>query len=194
MNTDPYAILQTHLQSRAPLTTEECDMIISRFRLKKVKRKQFIIQPEYVAKHRNYVVQGALRAYVTDENGIDNTIQFAVEDWWITDYNSYIYQQPATMFVTAIEDSLILQLDFESEKMLKAANHKFETIFRIMAERTAAFQQRRIISALTRTAKERYQDFADRYPMVLNRLPQYALASYLGMSTEFLSKIRNNKV
>jgi len=139
-------------------------------------------------------VQGALRAYVTDENGIDNTIQFAVEDWWITDYNSYIYQQPATMFVTAIEDSLILQLDFESEKMLKAANHKFETIFRIMAERTAAFQQRRIISALTRTAKERYQDFADRYPMVLNRLPQYALASYLGMSTEFLSKIRNNKV
>ncbi|HEY8915979.1 MAG TPA: Crp/Fnr family transcriptional regulator [Chitinophaga sp.] len=194
MNTDPYAILQTHLQSRAPLTTEECDMIISRFRLKKVKRKQFIIQPEYVAKHRNYVVQGALRAYVTDENGIDNTIQFAVEDWWITDYNSYIYQQPATMFVTAIEDSLILQLDFESEKMLKAANHKFETIFRIMAERTAAFQQRRIISALTRTAKERYQDFADRYPLVLNRLPQYALASYLGMSTEFLSKIRNNKV
>jgi len=147
-----------------------------------------------VAKHRNYVVQGALRAYVTDENGIDNTIQFAVEDWWITDYNSYIYQQPATMFVTAIEDSLILQLDFESEKMLKAANHKFETIFRIMAERTAAFQQRRIISALTRTAKERYQDFADRYPLVLNRLPQYALASYLGMSTEFLSKIRNNKV
>jgi len=194
MNTDPYAILQTHLQSRAPLTTEECDMIISRFRLKKVKRKQFIIQPEYVAKYRNYVVQGALRAYVTDENGIDNTIQFAVEDWWITDYNSYIHQQPATMFVTAIEDSLILQLDFESEKMLKAANHKFETIFRVMAERTAAFQQRRIISALTRTAKERYQDFADRYPLVLNRLPQYALASYLGMSTEFLSKIRNNKV
>lgn len=194
MNTDPYAILQTHLQSRAPLTTEECDTMLSRFRLKKVKRKQFIIQPEYVAKYRNYVVQGALRAYVTDENGIDNTIQFAVEDWWITDYNSYIYQQPATMFVTAIEDSLILQLDFESEKMLKAANHKFETIFRIMAERTAAFQQRRIISALTRTAKERYQDFADRYPLVLNRLPQYALASYLGMSTEFLSKIRNNKV
>jgi len=194
MNTDPYAILQTHLQSRAPLTTEECDTMLSRFRLKKVKRKQFIIQPEYVAKYRNYVVEGALRAYVTDENGIDNTIQFAVEDWWITDYNSYIYQQPATMFVTAIEDSLILQLDFESEKMLKAANHKFETIFRIMAERTAAFQQRRIISALTRTAKERYQDFADRYPLVLNRLPQYALASYLGMSTEFLSKIRNNKV
>ncbi|WP_217603005.1 Crp/Fnr family transcriptional regulator [Chitinophaga sp. GbtcB8] len=194
MNTDPYAILQTHLQSRAPLTTEECETMLSRFRLKKVKRKQFIIQPEYVAKYRNYVVQGALRAYVTDENGIDNTIQFAVEDWWITDYNSYIYQQPATMFVTAIEDSLILQLDFESEKMLKAANHKFETIFRIMAERTAAFQQRRIISALTRTAKERYQDFADRYPLVLNRLPQYSLASYLGMSTEFLSKIRNNKV
>ncbi|HEU4554775.1 MAG TPA: Crp/Fnr family transcriptional regulator [Chitinophaga sp.] len=194
MSTDPYDVLKQHLQSRVPLTDDECTTLLSVFRLKKVKRRQFIIQPEYVAKYRSYVVKGALRAYVVNEEGEDHTIQFAVEDWWISDYNSYIYQQPATMFVTAIEDSTILQIDFESESRMKAASHKFETLFRIMAERAAAFQQRRIISSLTQSAKERYNEFAARYPNVVNRLPQYALASYLGMTTAFLSKIRNNKV
>ena len=98
------------------------------------------------------------------------------------------------MFVVALEDSIILQLAHEKEQELKAANPKFETFFRIMAERTAAFFQRRIISSLTLTAEQRYDDFLEKYPLLVNRMPQYAIASYLGMTTEFLSKIRNKKV
>ena len=98
------------------------------------------------------------------------------------------------MFVVALEDSIILQLDYEKEQELKLQNHKFETFFRIMAERGLAAQQRRIISNLTQTAEERYETFSNKYPQIVQRVPQYALASYLGMTTEFLSRIRNKRV
>jgi len=133
-------------------------------------------------------------AYVVADNGQNHTITFAIEDWWITDYNSYIFQQPATMFVVALEETTILQIDHESEQELKRSSHKLETFFRIMAERGLASQQRRIISNLTLSAEERYENFAGKYPQIVQRVPQYALASYLGMTTEFLSRIRNKKL
>lgn len=175
------------------LTDEEAIQFSDAFREVKIKKRQFIVQPNFVVKHRNYVVTGAFRAYVVDDNGQDSTIAFAIEDWWITDYNSYILQKPATMFVVALEDSIILEIPYEKEQALKAANHKFETFFRIRAERTAAFMQQRIISNLTQTAEERYENFISKYPQIVQRVPQYALASYLGMTTEFLSRIRNKK-
>ncbi len=194
MATIAFDSLIQHVQKRVSLTEAELAEMLSYFSVKNIKKKQFIIQPDFVARHRNYIAEGAFRAYVIDEKGEERTIQFAIEDWWISDYNSYIYQQPATMFVLALEDSVVLRIDHDQEQRLKAANHKFETFFRIMAERSSAFMQRRIISNLTQSAEERYTDFLEKYPLVTQRLPQYALASYLGMTTEFLSKIRNNKV
>jgi len=183
-----------YINRAVSLSPEELTEFLAAFQLKKIKKKQFVIQPEFTAKYRTFVLQGSFRSYVIDQDGVDHTIQFAVEDWWISDINSYLYQKPATMFVVALEDSTVLQIDFEAEKRLKQANHRFETFFRTAAERTAAFHQRRIVSSLTRTAEERYDDFLESYPSVAQRLPQYALASYLGMTREFLSKIRNNKV
>lgn len=189
-----YQSLINHIQKRIQLSEEEIHQFVSEFKIKKIRKKQFIIQPDFVANYRTYVVKGALRAYVVNDQGQENTISFAIEDWWISDYNSYIYQQPATMFVVALEDAVLLQLDFETETKLKNANPKFETFFRITAERTAAFFQRRIITNLTSSAEERYDNFIEKYPSIVQRVPQYALASYLGMTTEFLSKIRNNKL
>jgi CRP-like cAMP-binding protein len=188
---DPFI---THIQKKVAFSEEELSELVANFRLKRIKKKQYIVQPDFVAKYRSYVLQGALRAYVIDEKGDDHTIQFAIEDWWITDYNSYIYQQPATMFVVALEDSVVLQIDHASEQKLKASNYKYETLFRMMAEKSAAFFARRIISGLTQNAEQRYAEFLEKYPRVAERLPQYVLASYLNMTTEFLSRIRNNKV
>ena len=183
-----------YIHRQIDLSDEELSEFTDAFLYKRIKKKQFIIQPDFPTKYRTYVLKGALRSYVVDHEGVDHTIQFALEDWWVSDLNSYIYQKPATMFVVAIEDSEVLQIDYETEQRLKRSNHKFESFFRITAERTAAFHQRRIISSLTRTAEERYNDFLERYPEVSQRLPQYVIASYLGMTTEFLSKIRNRKV
>ncbi len=175
------------------LTEEESQLFSACFKEVKVKKRQFIVQPNFTAKHRHYVLKGAFRAYVVADEGQDHTITFAIDDWWITDYNSYVFQQPATMFVVALEDSTILQIDFDKEQELKKSNHKFETFFRIIAERGLASQQRRIISNLTQTAEERYENFVSKYPLIVQRVPQYALASYLGMTTEFLSRIRNKR-
>ena len=183
-----------HLQKIVSVNQEEAEQFAASFREVKVKKRQFIVQPNFTARHRNYVLEGAFRAYVVADEGQDHTISFAINDWWITDYNSYIYQKPATMFVVALEDSTILQIDFEKEQALKKANHKFETFFRIVAERGLAFYQRRIVSNLTQTAEERYIHFVQNYPQIIQRVPQYALASYLGMTTEFLSRIRNKRV
>lgn len=183
-----------YIQRYISLTEEEAAVFGAAFRQVKIKKRQFIVQPDFVVKNRNYVLNGAFRAYVVDDSGQDSTIAFAIEDWWITDYNSYILQKPATMFVVALEDSTILEIPYEKEQSLKQQNHKFETFFRIRAERTAAFMQQRIISNLTQTAEERYENFISKYPQIVQRVPQYALASYLGMTTEFLSRIRNKRV
>ncbi|XZF12783.1 Crp/Fnr family transcriptional regulator [Chitinophagaceae bacterium MMS25-I14] len=183
-----------HILKKVALSDAKLETFIKAFRQKQVKKKQFIIQPDFVTRHRNYVLDGAFRSYVIGNDGIEQTIQFAINDWWISDINSYFYQKPATLFVAALEDSTVMQIDFETEQQLKAADHQFETFFRIGAERTAAFHQRRIISSLTLSAEERYEEFLETYPDVAQRLPQYAIASYLGMTTEFLSRIRNDKV
>lgn len=123
-----------------------------------------------------------------------NTQFFAIDDWWISDYNSYIFQQPATLFVEALEDTILIQIDYNAEGLLKETIPKFEKFFRIITERAFAFLQQRMLSNLSKTAEERYEEFMQRYAEIAKRVPQYALASYLGMSTEYLSKLRNNRL
>src|ERR1700712_5222305 len=127
-----------------PLTETEAIIFGAAFKETRVKKRQFIIQPNFTAKSRYFVISGALRAYVIGEDGQEHTIQLALEEWWISDYNSYIYQQPASMFVVAMEDSLLLEITHDDEAKLKAADHQLETFFRTLAERSVAFMQRRI--------------------------------------------------
>lgn len=176
------------------LTEEEKNVFAAPFKEVSAVKRQFLVQPGFTARSRYFVVKGALRAYVVGDQGQDHTIQLAIDEWWISDYNSYIFQQPASMFVVALEDSVLLQINFEDEKILKASNYKFETFFRMLAERSTAYMQRRLIVNLTMSAEERYNSFIEKYPLMAERIPQYAIASYLGMTTEFLSKIRNKKL
>ena len=186
--------LKAHLQKRVTLTEDEQEDFSQSFKLMTVKKRQFIVQPGFVSKNRYYVVTGSFRAYVIGDEGNEHTIQFAIDDWWITDYNSYIFQQPASMFVMALEDSTILQVSYESEQALKRKNPKFMEFFCVLAEGTAAYMARRVITNLTRTAEQRYEMFLSGYPQVVNRVPQYALASFLGMTTEYLSKLRKRRL
>ncbi|MBB5643936.1 Crp/Fnr family transcriptional regulator [Pedobacter cryoconitis] len=183
-----------NVSKKIQLSPENLERLLAAFKLIRVSKKQFVIQPGFIAKHRMYILKGAFRSYVIDEKGNDHTIQFAIEDWWISDYNSYIYQSPATQFVVALEDSFVLQIDYDTEQQLKTSSHELETLFRIMAEKSAAFYARRVTANLTQNAEQRYNEFVEKFPKVAQRLPQYALASYLNMTREFLSRIRNDKV
>ncbi|WP_207515784.1 Crp/Fnr family transcriptional regulator [Longitalea luteola] len=190
----PTPSIENYVRKYVDLNDEELAHFASAFKEVKVKKRQFLIQPNFVARHRYFVLKGAVRAYVVAEDDQDNTIQLAIEEWWISDYNSYMFQQPASMFVMAVEDSTLLQISFEDEQRLKASNYKYETFFRMIAERAAAFMQRRVITSLTMSAEQRYDLLIEKYPEMANRFPQYVIASYLGMTTEFLSRIRKQKL
>lgn len=185
--------LQNELIEKHSFTEKEAAFFVSHFTERKVKKRQFIIQPDFIAKYRIFVVQGTFKAYVIGKDGQENTISLAMDGWWISDPNSYIYQKPATMFVEALEDSTLLQLDFENEQILKAHSHQFETFFRTVAERGLAFMQRRLIASLTLTAEERFEQFVEKYPEFLQRVPQFTIASYLGMTTQYLSRLRKKQ-
>ena len=194
MPTDSHEKIIAYIGQFVCLSDEEKHEFAAAFKEVRAVKRQFLVQPGFTARSRYFVIEGALRAYVVGDEGQDHTIQLAIDEWWISDYNSYIFQQPASMFVTALTDCVLLQINFEDEKLLKASNYKFETFFRMLAERSTAFMQRRLIINLTMSAEERYNSFMEKYPLMAERIPQYAIASYLGMTTEFLSKIRNKKV
>ena len=172
------------------LNTADEDQFLKIVTTKQVRKKEILVQPNSICQHQTYVVQGTLRSYFLTDNGEEHTIQFAVDDWFISDFNSYVSQTPASLYVEAIKDSTIQQITYQDVENLCLTNPKFERFFRLVAQKAFAYSQRRILSNIANTAKERYQKFYSLYPEIVQQVPQYMLASYLGMSSEFLSKIR----
>ena len=190
---DAYEALIANIQRFITLTDDERRYLSSILRTTTVRKKQYIVQPEFVCRYRSYVFSGSLRSYFVDHNGQEHTISLVIEDWWISDFYSYLYQTPATLFVESLEESTLLQLEYHAEEQLLERYPKFEKYFRILASRSVATLQKRMLSNLSMTAVERYEEFLTRYPAIAARVPQYALASFLGITTEFLSKIRSDK-
>jgi len=185
-----YKHILNNIKRYVTLNEDDEKQFISIVRTTKVKRRQFIVQPNFICSHQTYVLKGAFRSYFVNDQGIEHTIQFAIEDWFISDFNSYVNQSSASLFVEALEDSIVQQIDYNDVENLCNKNQKLERFFRLVAQKSFAFSQRRILSNLGLSAEERYLEFLNLYPSITQRVPQYALASYLGMSAEFLSKIR----
>ncbi len=191
---EPIQAILKNISRFITLTSEEEEYLGSILRVIKVRKKQAVCQPGFICRHKSFVFQGAMRAYIVDGDGQEHTITLAIEDWWISDFSSYVFQQSATQFVEAMEDSIIVQIEFHAEEELLAKYPRFEKYFRILSQRALAFLQTRVLSTISTTAEERYAAFVKNYPQIVSRTPQYALASYLGITTEFLSKIRNGRL
>jgi len=155
-----------------------------------INKKEFLIKPgdNYTALY--YVKKGAIRSFTVDKKGVEHTLRLAVDDWFISDLNSYINQSKAELYVQALEDSVVFQMKHTQVEDLCFKNTKIQYYFRKITERAYSYSQKRILSNLNKTAKERYLDYYNRYPEIVNKIPQYVLASYLRMTPEFLSKIR----
>lgn len=189
-----FKLVIDYIKRYVDLSEQEVNQLLPYLKLKKVRKRQFIVQPGFVCRHKSYVVKGAFRGYLVDIEGKDHTLSFAIEDWWISDYSSLIYQEPATLFVEALEDAILVQIDYEDEQRFLKEIPKMEKFERIITQRALAFQQKRMLSNLTMTAEERYNEFITKYAVLAQRVPQYAIASYLGFSTEYLSRIRNKRI
>ena len=190
---DKYKTILSNIKRYVSLTSGEEDRLTSIIKTSKVKKKQFIIQPGFVCQSRTYIVEGAFRVFYLDDNGKEHTVSIGVEDWFVTDFYSYINQTPALNFAEALEDSTIFQMRYEDVEPLCKEIHSLSEYFRLTTEKAFAYSRRRVISNISKTAEERYDEYIQKYPHIVNRVPQYVLASYLGMSPEFLSKIRTQK-
>lgn len=159
-------------------------------RLRQFERRSLVSRPGQIAQTRNYVVKGAFRSYYVDPSGKEHTIQLSIEDWFISDFHSYITREPGTLFVESVEAGTLLQFPYDDIEALCARHVELSEYFRRTTERAFAFSRIRVQADISKTAEERYRAFYARYPDIVHRMPQYAVASYLGMSAEFLSKIR----
>lgn len=156
---------------------------------KKLKKKHFLYQEGDVQQHIAFVVSGCLRSYSIDKTGAEHILQFAPSGWWIADMQSLLMQTPATLNIDAIEDTEIALLPVDLLEELYKTIAALERYFRILAERSLATMQQRLIDALSLTAMERYGNFCRRYPSLIQTLPQKYVASYIGITPEFLSKM-----
>ncbi|MCZ8217081.1 MAG: Crp/Fnr family transcriptional regulator [Cyclobacteriaceae bacterium] len=188
-----YDSLLSNIRRYVDFPQHEENQLTSIITTTRVKKRQFIDQPGFVSSCRNYVTKGAFRSFFVDQEGKEHTIQIAIEDWFVSDFYSYITQTPATLYVEALEDSILFQMKYEDIEGLCSRNHKISEYFRITTERAFAFSRKRMLSNLSKSAEERYIEFIERYPDIPQRVPQRIIASYLGISPEHLSKIRAQK-
>ncbi len=184
--------LISYFDNHLPLTEEEKHAVRKGFSEKRVKRRHYILQEGDVCKLNTFVVEGCFRMYACDDNGKEHNIQFAIENWWIGDLSSYHSEEPSRLSIEAIENSIILQINKEDQLRLFVDYPRFNKIFRVFAENALVSYQRRVLQNISLTAEERYIDFINPYPDFFNRISNVQIASFLGITPEFLSTIRKN--
>jgi CRP-like cAMP-binding protein len=184
--------LRTYLSQRGTFTDAEFAFVETQFLQRTVPAGDFLNRAGDVATHAAFVASGCLRSYVIDAKGKEHIVQFAPETWWVADANSLMSGLPTQYFVDAIEDSELLLLDGPSHQRLLNQVPGYAASFQTGIQRHAAAKDQRIANALSSSAEERYQEFLKTYPSIAQRVPQFMLASYLGVSPETLSRIRRN--
>ncbi|WP_320055155.1 Crp/Fnr family transcriptional regulator [Neolewinella lacunae] len=155
-----------------------------------MKKGQLILREGDVCQHNSFVVHGCFRMYKTDENGKDHNLQFATENWWILDMDSFYSQQPSVLNIEALEESTVYQIKRENQIKLYTSYPRFNRIFRVLSENALIASQRRVLQNLGSSTEERYLDFIERYPLLFGRISNLHVASYLGITPEFLSVVR----
>lgn len=188
----PFDVLREYLEARASFTADELHFVRDRFIPRTLPAGEHLQRAGDVSRHAAFVERGCLRSYVIDANGKEHIVQFAPETWWLADAASLMTGTPSQFFVAAIEDSDLLLIDPPSHQSLIERVPGYAAAFRTGLQRHNSAKDQRIVTALTTTAEERYLEFLDRYPSIAQRVPQWMLASYLGVSPETISRIRKN--
>lgn len=188
MNAQP---LLRYINHYVSLTGEEEDALIRNITPRKYLKGQYVVQQGDVCKHESYVLKGCLKTFYIDPGGNEHIVMFAIENWWTADLGSFISQTPADYNVQCLEDTELVQFSYEKLEQLYSMIPKLERFFRIIIQKAYVASEKRLIGNFSQGAKERYLRFREQYPQIEQRVPQYMVASYLGITKEFLSKIRN---
>ncbi len=185
------ASLISYFNKIEPLDKKEEELVFNLFKPRFYRKKQYVLQQGDVCNQFNFVVSGCLRMYRSDENADLHILQFATENWWMIDLGSFQNQSVSELNIEAIEDSMLLQINYANLEKLYRTAPKFNLIFRLLIENSFVSLQKRLLQNISSSAESRYLGFIIAYPHLVNRLPQVQIAAFLGISAEFLSRIRN---
>ena len=183
-------LLYEHINSRISISPEEFEAIFQEFEELVFLKNDHVIRPNQTVDHKFFVLKGCLRSYFIDLTGIEHTVQFAIEDWWIGDYPAYFSGKQSTLYVECLEDCTLLRVKKESWDRLYKEIPKLETYSRIQLERGLASTHQKNIDRHTMSTKELYEQFVASFPQLEQRIKNYHIASYLGITPESLSRIR----
>ena len=188
-----HAFLQQYIQSKVKISPEEWEGISSFFKPVHFRRRQMVLQEGEIAQKLFLVVEGCLRMYLTDEHLQEYIQQFAISGWWITDRESAFSGKPSLYNIDAVEDTDALELDMQDYYSLKVRFLVFEQLMEQVQFNNMVATQKRITAAISYTAEQKYDDFVQRYPEIVRRVPLHMIASYLGITPETLSRIRRKR-
>jgi CRP/FNR family transcriptional regulator, anaerobic regulatory protein len=183
--------LLNYFERLIPLNKEEKELVTQNFHPRLYRKRQYVLQEGNICIQLNFVVRGCLRMYKIDEQGATHILQFAAENYWINDLGSFHSEKASELNIDALDDTMVLQINHSDLISLYKQASKFDRIFRVLIENSFVSLQKRLLQNISSTAEERYQSFLETYPHLANRLPQTQIASFLGITPEFLSRLRN---
>jgi len=183
--------LLSYFDRLLPLNAEEKELVRTKFQPRLFRKRQYVLQEGDICTQMCFVVRGCLRMYKIDEKGSTHILQFAAEDYWINDLGSFHDVKPSALNIDALEDTVVLQISRDDLISLYLQAPKFDRIFRVLIENSYVRLQERLLQNISSTAEDRYQSFLNVYPHLVNRLAQVQIAAFLGITPEFLSRLRN---
>ncbi|MGL6125717.1 Crp/Fnr family transcriptional regulator [Chryseobacterium artocarpi] len=185
-----FDVLLSHIQNKVDITEDQKNQIPSFFTLKKLKKKQYLLQEGDVCKYLSFVSKGLLKSYFPDEKGNEHINMFAFEGWWISDFNSFIHQEKAVLNIDAIENTEVLIITLENYEKMLLEIPIMDRYFRILYQNTLVTKDYRLIVSNSYTAEEKYMQLVQKNPEMIKRVPHNLIASYLGLAPETISRIR----
>lgn len=181
--------LREHLEEIITLNDQEFELIKPFFTAKRTLKNQFLINEGDDVKHEYLVLSGIFKVFYLDEQGKEFIVQFAKENWWMSDYQAFFQNKKATMYIECIEAGEVLVSTFEGREKLSSELHKMEHFYRVKLTNGYIAIQQRVKLLLSSTPQKRYEEFAKLYPELLQSIPKKLIAEYLGISRETLSRL-----
>lgn len=183
--------LLAYFDKLIPLNVEEKELVRAKFHPRLFRKRQYLLQEGDICTQLYFVVRGCVRLYKTAEDGNIHILQFAAENNWVNDLGSFHQVIRSALNIDALEDTVVLQISHDNLISLYLQSPKFDRIFRVLLENSYIRLQQRLLQNISSTAEERYHTFLEIYPYLMNRLSQVQIASFLGITPEFLSRLRN---
>ena len=187
-------VLQEHISRLIKISEQEQSQILRYFTSHTFGKKQNLHEAGKICKSNYFVEKGCLRMFFINEKGVEQTVQFALENWWLSDYTSFTAQKPSDFYIQAVEKSQIISLDYQAQEKMLQDFPVMERYFRLIHQRVHAASQYRLKALFSQTREEIYREFVKQYPEFIQRIPQYLLASFLGFTPEYLSELRAKKL